>query len=106
MHIDAYQNMTHSTAQYPQDQGVTYCALGLAGEAGEVANKVKKILRGDVPLDDQRAAIIDELGDCLWYIAQLAGQLDVPLSEVAGNNLRKLQDRQMHGTIKGEGDKR
>lgn len=109
MHIDAYQNLTGNTAQYPADtteQAVTYCAMGLAGEAGEVANKVKKIMRGDVTLYDQNDAIVDELGDCLWYIAQLADQLGINLSDVAGRNLRKLQDRQTRKAIKGNGDLR
>ena len=77
--------------------------LGLASEAGEVADKVKKWIR-DGTVD--KAAISKELGDVLWYIAVLANDLGFPLSEVAKVNLDKLNKRQKDGTIKGSGDNR
>lgn len=101
--FDEYQNAAATTAIYKVEHQVLYPALGLAAEAGEVANKVKKILR-DNKFD--RAAISDEIGDCLWYIAALCRDLNVDLSTVAKNNLNKLQDRRRRGTLKGDGDKR
>ena len=98
-----YQNAAVKTAIYKSEHSVIYPALGLAAEAGEVANKVKKIIR-DGTFD--RDAIADELGDCLWYIAALCRDLNVDLSSIADANLRKLHDRQQRGKIKGSGDKR
>ena len=98
-----YQSAAAKTAMYKHNHKILYPALGLAGEAGEVANKVKKILR-DGSFD--RDGISDEIGDCLWYIAALCRDLNVDLSDVARNNLKKLKDRQERGTIKGNGDKR
>ena len=99
----SYQDMASDTAVYKTEHAVIYPALGLAAEAGEVANKVKKILR-DGNFD--RNAIADEIGDCLWYIAALCRVLNVNMGEVAKNNLDKLQDRKKRGTLKGNGDKR
>jgi NTP pyrophosphatase (non-canonical NTP hydrolase) len=77
--------------------------LGLAGEAGEVANKVKKIIR-DNAFD--RGGIAAELGDCLWYIAALARDLNISLSDIAKENLDKLDKRKKDGKIAGNGDYR
>ena len=99
----SYQDMASDTAVYKAEHAVIYPALGLAAEAGEVANKVKKILRDG---NFNREAIADEVGDCLWYIAALCRDLNVDLSEVARNNLSKLRDRKERGTLKGSGDKR
>ena len=101
--FDDYQKATSDTAIYPTTTAILYPALGLSGEAGEVANKVKKIVR-DKELD--REGIAAELGDCLWYIAALCRDLNVNMGEVAKNNLDKLQDRKKRGTLKGNGDKR
>lgn len=101
--MNEYQDMAAATAIYKTEHQVIYPALGLAAEAGEVANKVKKILR-DGKFD--REAIADEIGDCLWYIAALCRDLNVDLSEVARNNLAKLKDRKERGTLRGNGDKR
>jgi len=101
--LNEYQEMAASTAIYKVEHQVIYPALGLAAEAGEVANKVKKILR-DGSFD--REGISDEIGDCLWYIAALCRDLNVDLSDIARSNLKKLKDRQERGTIKGNGDKR
>lgn len=99
----SYQDMASETAVYKAEHQVIYPALGLAAEAGEVANKVKKILR-DGKFD--REAIADEVGDCLWYIAALCRDLNVDMKELASNNLRKLYDRKARGVIQGSGDKR
>ena len=98
-----YQIEARKTAIYPEEHKIVYPALGLAGEAGEVANKVKKMLR-DGKFD--REDVAAEIGDCLWYIAALCRDLNVDLSDIARNNLKKLKDRQERGTIKGNGDKR
>ena len=101
--FDYYQDAAANTAIYKTEHQVLYPALGLAAEAGEVANKVKKILR-DGKFD--RDGIADEIGDCLWYIAALCRDLNVNMGEVAKNNLDKLQDRKNRGTLQGSGDKR
>ena len=103
MTLSSYQKAASSTAIYPTQHAITYPALGLAGEAGEVANKVKKIIR-DGKLD--KAALKGEIGDCLWYIAALCRDLNIDLGDVAKANLEKLQDRKARGTLKGSGDKR
>ena len=101
--MNEYQSMAAATAIYDKKHQVIYPALGLAAEAGEIANKVKKILR-DGKFD--REGISDEIGDCLWYIAALCRDLNVDLSEIAKNNINKLRDRKERGTLKGSGDKR
>lgn len=85
-----------------------YLALGLCEEAGEVAGKVKRIIRDDGgELTEERLMqIILELGDTLWYLATLADVLEVPLETVAWNNIRKLTDRRNRGAINGSGDNR
>lgn len=103
MTLSSYQKVAASTAIYPTQHAIIYPALGLAGEAGEVANKVKKIIR-DGKLD--KAALGAEIGDCLWYIASLCRDLNLDLGEIAKANLEKLQDRKARGTLKGSGDKR
>ena len=101
--MDDYMRAAASTAIYKQQHAVIYPALGLAAEAGEVANKVKKIIRDDT---FNRDAIADEIGDCLWYIAALCRDLNVSMQEVADNNIKKLRDRQRRGKIAGSGDNR
>jgi len=103
LNFKSYQDMAAETAVYKHEHQVIYPALGLAAEAGEVANKVKKILR-DGKFD--RNAIADEVGDCLWYIAALCRDLNVDMKELAKNNLRKLHDRKARGVIQGSGDNR
>ena len=99
----SYQDMASETAVYKTDHAVIYPAFGLAAEAGEVANKVKKILRDG---NFNREAIADEVGDCLWYIAALCRDLNVDMKDLAKSNLRKLHDRKLRGVIQGSGDKR
>lgn len=95
-------------AKYPKAHGLMYTTLGLCGEAGEVANKVKKIYRDDGGLvtDEKKAAISDELGDCLWYIAATAYELNLDLDKVAADAIFKLSDRLKRNVIQGSGDKR
>jgi len=81
-----------------------YHLLGLSGEVGEIANKLKKVIRDDRKIDiDDMAA---ELGDCLWYLSQLATDMDIPLDDIAQANLDKLADRAKRGAIQGDGDNR
>lgn len=82
--------------------------LGLVGEAGETADKIKKILRDKdgMASDEDKELIIKELGDTLWYIASISRYLDVPLSKVANENIEKLESRYQRNKIHGEGDKR
>lgn len=107
MNFDDYQSAAQATAVYPHEAKIVYPALGLAGEAGEVANKAKKILRGDYELTEEvRAAIADELGDAQWYLAAVAGDIGYSLGDIARMNLDKLADRRDRGVIRGSGDNR
>ena len=111
MNLNEYQAKSAATAVYPEgDSAIPYCALGLCGESGEVAEKVKKVLRdGSGSFSDAttaKDAIRLELGDVLWYLAQLATELGLTLEEVAEANLQKLQSRQQRGKLGGSGDGR
>jgi len=109
MNFSDYQTRSRVTAQYPAiGHPVIYPALGLVNEAGEVAGKIKKVFRdkGGEINDETRAALAAELGDVLWYLAQVATELGLSLDEVAEANLSKLLDRQARGKIKGDGDTR
>ena len=109
MTFDEYQEKSRETAVYP-DQGdnFVYPTLGLVGEAGEIAEKVKKVIRDNGgKLDEERkVALTKELGDVLWYLSQLATELKVSLNEIADINIKKLQDRHQRDAIKGSGDDR
>lgn len=100
--------MSRRTAEYPRDAWLAYPALGLAGEAGEVAEHAKKAIRDDDGQisDERRAAMAKELGDVLWYVAQLASELKLDLDEIAQANLDKLLSRQQRGVLSGSGDDR
>lgn len=109
MNFSDYQKLSRRTAGYPSiGHPVIYPVLGLANEAGEVAGKVKKIFRdkGGVIGEAEREALKAELGDVLWYIAQVCTELEIPLDDVAEANLAKLLDRQARGKIRGDGDNR
>lgn len=108
MKMDFYQKRASEFAVYPRAHALPYVALGLTGEAGELANKVKKILRGDPGAVNAEAldAMIRELGDVLWYVAAMATELGVTLEDVALLNLAKLGGRLEGGTIRGSGDER
>ncbi len=109
MNFDDYQTKSRKTAKYPAiGHPVIYPALGLVNEAGEVAGKIKKIFRdkGGEISEETRSALKAELGDVLWYVAQLCTELGLSLDEVAAYNLEKLYDRLERGKIRGEGDNR
>lgn len=109
MELNEYQRLSRRTAMYPRGaSSLTYPVLGLTGEAGEVAEHVKKTIRDDggelTPA--RRQALAKELGDVLWYLAQLATELDLELDAVAQGNLEKLLSRQQRGVLSGSGDER
>lgn len=109
MNLDDYQTAALRTAAPKDKQNeIFHLVLGLTGEAGEIAEKAKKIVRdkksdfSQLDLDD----LTKELGDVLWYVAVLADHFDIPLSQVADKNIAKLADRQKRGLIGGSGDNR
>ena len=106
--FNSYQRNASSTAIYPEEHRILYPALGLAGEAGEVANKVKKLIRDgpDKRPDTWREDIASEIGDVLWYCAALATDLNLSLGMIAGQNEKKLGQRKQAGTLGGSGDTR
>lgn len=103
-----YQIAAKEFAKYPKEYALSYATLGLVGEAGEVANKVKKIYRdkGGVMTDEDRQTIAAELGDVLWYVADLCGQLGYRLDDVCLQNIAKLDSRRSRGVLEGSGDSR
>jgi NTP pyrophosphatase (non-canonical NTP hydrolase) len=107
--LSDYQDRSRATAVYPAaGDNLTYPALGLCGEAGECAEKVKKAIRDDggVLSEERRAALAAELGDVLWYVAQLATEAGLDLDEIADDNLAKLLSRRDRGVLQGSGDAR
>jgi NTP pyrophosphatase (non-canonical NTP hydrolase) len=109
MDLNDYQAAALQTAIYPnQGFNFTYPALGLVGEAGEVADKLKKVIRDNngVLTDTVREAVAKEIGDVLWYVAVLANEMNYSLDRIAQNNLDKLASRQQRGVISGSGDNR
>jgi NTP pyrophosphatase (non-canonical NTP hydrolase) len=103
-----YQRFSRRTAEYPREAWLFYPALGLAGEAGEVAEHAKKAIRDDAATvsGERREAMAKELGDVLWYVAQLASELGLDLDAIAEENLEKLFSRQRRGVLSGNGDDR
>jgi NTP pyrophosphatase (non-canonical NTP hydrolase) len=90
----------------PTSQNITYMLLGLGNEAGEVQGKLKKVLRGDMTLEQATPAIAKELGDVAWYLAGACHVLGVSLTDVMQANIAKLQGRIERGTLQGNGDDR
>lgn len=111
MNFEEYSKLSDKTAQYPhntKDETLEYIVLCISGEAGEMANVVKKIIRDDdsVLTEDKLNHLIDELGDVMWYVARLLTKLGLPMSEVLERNLEKLSSRKERGTLGGSGDNR
>lgn len=125
--FQSYSRVVLALAAYPgRGRNAVYPAMKLAGEAGEVADKIGKHWRnyntsqlkeavpppvhigmdGASMTDDQREAVALELGDCLWYIAAIAVELGFSLEQIALMNKAKLAGRAQRGTILGEGDNR
>ena len=109
MNFNDYQTKSRKTAGYPAiGHPVIYPTLGLTNEAGEVAGKIKKVFRdkdGEISTET-REALKAELGDVLWYLAQVATELDLTLDEIAEHNIEKLYSRLERGKIQGDGDNR
>lgn len=118
MDFKQYQDAALKTSMYPSGGilGLCYTTLGLNGEAGEVAERIKKIIRDDEVssdnstlkkvIEDRKTEIVKELGDVLWYLSSLCTELGTDLNEVAQANLDKLRSRMDRGVIKGSGDNR
>lgn len=109
MTFNEYQQYVNSMKIYPSTYRVVYPALGLAGEAGEIAEKVKKWIRDEgaqAMTDDRAEAILSELGDPLWYIAALASDMGYTLQQVVDANVAKLSSRKDRGVLQGSGDSR
>lgn len=105
--LNDYQKMALETAIYPEP--IIYPSLGLTGEAGEVADKVKKVIRdknSDFSGEDTRLEIAKEIGDVLWYCAALSHDLGYALEDIARMNYAKLKSRQERGKLHGSGDNR
>ena len=104
-----YQSRACETAIFPKKQAMEYLTLGLTGESGEIANKVKKFIRDGATKDEYLAKRIEigyEIGDVLWYCAVLAEELEMNLGHIMEKNLDKLADRHRRGKISGSGDNR
>lgn len=112
MELNEYQrrcNRQDGSVMYPShgkgnDEAIAYNILALNGEAGELANKMKKVLRGDKPVD--RPAFAKELGGCFWYFSMLALELGYTLEEIALININEIKGRMERGTLRGDGDDR
>jgi len=109
MNFNEYQEKSKKTAIYPnQGKNFIYPTLGLVGEAGEVAEKIKKVIRDNDGLltEEKIQELKKELGDVLWYIAQMCIELNLTLDEVAEHNIEKLYSRMERGKLQGSGDER
>jgi len=109
MDFSEYQEKSRKTAGYPAiGHAVIYPTLGLVNEAGEVAGKIKKVFRdkGGEINEETKEALKAELGDVLWYLAQVCTELELSLDDVAGYNITKLYSRLERGVIRGDGDHR
>lgn len=101
-----YQKFTNTTAIYPKQKGLEYLTLGLTSEAGEVAGVAKKFIRDDEYYHEMKAKMIKELGDVMWYMAQLMDHLQIEFEDVLEMNMDKLTQRKTNNTIGGSGDDR
>ena len=109
MNFNEYQEKSRKTAIYPeQGKNFIYPTLGLTGEAGEVSEKVKKILRDDggIISKEKKMELKKELGDVLWYVSQIATEIGLSLNDIAEFNIEKLSSRKKRGKIQGSGDNR
>lgn len=108
MTLNEYQNQALKTSIYPDDMSIIYPLIGLSGEVGELAEKIKKTIRDNNKHFDvlKRAELAIELGDVLWYVAAMASDLGYTLEDVGNINLTKTGDRNERGTLHGSGDYR
>jgi len=109
MTAELYQHEATKTAIFPKEKALEYLALGLTSEAGEVAGKVKKLIRDGEDVEGfemKKIAIASEVGDVLWYCALMAQEVGVPLNTIMQMNLEKLRSRMERGKLSGDGDNR
>ena len=108
MTLNQYQEEALKTAIYPEDKKIIYPTLGLTGEAGEVAEKVKKVIRDNNQefTDEKKRQIALEISDVLWYCATLAHDIGYTLEDIAQMNVDKLASRQQRNKLGGSGDER
>lgn len=109
MNFKDYQKKSRKTALYPnRGKNFVYPTLGLAGEAGEIAEKIKKVFRDDGGkiTKEKKEDLEKELGDVLWYLSQIATEVGLKLDKIADKNLKKLASRKKRGTLHGSGDNR
>ena len=109
MTAELYEAQAGETAIFPKEKALEYLALGLTSEAGEVAGKVKKLIRDGEDVEGfemKKLAISSEIGDVLWYCAMMAKEVGVPLADIMQENLDKLHSRKERGTLSGSGDNR
>lgn len=112
MEVREYQEIIKKTAIYPKEVGALYCALGLSGESGEVAEKIKKLVRDTNYLEERdytdefKKDLKKELGDVIWYVTALANEFNLTLEEVLESNYQKLIQRRATNTLHGSGDNR
>jgi NTP pyrophosphatase (non-canonical NTP hydrolase) len=109
MNFEEYQKKSRKTAIYPNaGSNFIYPTLGLSGEAGEVAEKIKKVIRDKNGIIDgeTKEDVEKELGDVLWYVSQIATELELSLDDIAQINIKKLYDRLDRGKLSGSGDNR
>lgn len=108
MRVEDYESIIQQTAVYPKKIGLLYTALGLCGEAGEVAEKIKKLYRdngGEVTLKTTYD-LQKELGDVIWYVTAMASELGLSLAAIMEANYDKLIKRRETNTLHGSGDNR
>lgn len=109
MDFQEYQKKSRETAIYPSvGKSFVYPTMGLAGEAGEVSEKIKKLFRdkNGIADEDTKRELQKELGDVLWYLSQIATEFELSLNEIAEKNIEKLFSRKERGTLHGNGDNR
>jgi len=109
MNFEEYQKISRKTVIYPDaGNNFVYPVLGLTGEAGEVAEKIKRILRDEkgIASEERKQDIAKELGDVLWYLSQIATELDLSLDEIASSNIEKLSSRKERGKLSGDKENR
>lgn len=113
MDFKQYQEKAITTKIYNQSVAIPYCVLGIAGEAGEIAEKIKKYLRDEFDnyskgfmREEMKVEISKEVGDVLWYLAAICDELGLDFNEVAEQNIAKLQSRKDRGQLVGSGDNR
>lgn len=109
--FDNYQEDARITAIYPEHdtgsvEAINYVILGLVGEVGSIANAWKKVYRGDYTREAIEEYIIRQIGDALWYASRISKEFGYTFGDIAADNIRKLNDRQQRGTIRGSGDTR